>query len=90
MATAKAFEGKANGGPFHHFFIFVLSIGAVGLIVLTALTAFGGTAHCGCNAVGSGDELASWYMAGGLLITYFLIHRPILMTISLTCGAWNR
>lgn len=63
---------ESNGGPFHHFFIFVHSISAVGLIVLTVLTAFG---------VLQGDQtpwtpetnFASWYMAGGIFITYFLI-----------------
>lgn len=63
---------ESNGGLFHHFFIFVHSISAVGLIVLTVLTAFG---------VLQGDQtpwtpetnFASWYMAGGIFITYFLI-----------------
>ena len=63
---------ESNGGLFHHFFIFVHSISAVGLIVLTVLTAFG---------VLQGDHtpwtpetnFASWYMAGGIFITYFLI-----------------
>ena len=41
MAHDESIAGKANGGPFHHFFIFVFFFGAVGLIVLTVLTAFG-------------------------------------------------
>ena len=63
---------ESNGGLFHHFFIFVHSISAVGLIVLTVLTAFG---------VLQGDQtpwtpetnFASWYMVGGIFITYFLV-----------------
>lgn len=65
---------KATGGLFHRFFIFVYSINAVGLIVLTVLTAFG---------VLQGDpapwtpetNFASWYMVGGLIIVAFLIYR---------------
>ena len=65
---------ESNGGLFHHFFIFVYSINAVGLIVLTVLTAFG---------VLQGDpapwtpetNFASWYMVGGLIIVAFLIQR---------------
>ena len=38
---SKSYGYEANGGLFHHFFIFVHSISAVGLIVVTALTAFG-------------------------------------------------
>lgn len=65
---------ESNGGLFHCFFIFVYSINAVGLIVLTVLTAFG---------VLQGDpapwtpetNFASWYMVGGLIIVAFLIYR---------------
>ena len=65
---------ESNGGPFHHFFIFVHSISAVGLIVLTVLTAFG---------VLQGDQtpwtpetnFASWYMVGGLIIAFVHIQR---------------
>ena len=74
MAHDESIAGKANGGPFHHFFIFVFFFGAVGLIVLTVLTAFG---------VLQGDpapwtpetNFASWYMVGGLIIVAFLIYR---------------
>ena len=74
MAHDESIAGKANGGPFHRFFIFVYSINAVGLIVLTVLTAFG---------VLQGDpapwtpetNFASWYMVGGLIIVAFLIYR---------------
>lgn len=72
MINAENIGYKATGGLFHRFFIFVYSINAVGLIVLTVLTAFG---------VLQGDpapwtpetNFASWYMVGGLFITYFLI-----------------
>ena len=74
MAHDESIAGKANGGPFHRFFIFVFSFSAVGLIVLTVLTAFG---------VLQGDttpwtpetNFASWYMVGGLIIVAFLIYR---------------
>ena len=72
MINAENIGYKATGGLFHRFFIFVYSINAVGLIVLTVLTAFG---------VLKGDpapwtpetNFASWYMVGGMFITYFLI-----------------
>ena len=41
MINAENIGYKATGGLFHRFFIFVYSINAVGLIVLTVLTAFG-------------------------------------------------
>ena len=74
MAHSESIVGKATGGLFHRFFIFVYSINAVGLIVLTVLTAFG---------VLQGDpapwtpetNFASWYMVGGLIIVAFLIQR---------------
>ncbi|MFV0910352.1 hypothetical protein [Rothia mucilaginosa] len=74
MINAENIGYKATGGLFHRFFIFVYSINAVGLIVLTVLTAFG---------VLQGDpapwtpetNFASWYMVGGLIIVAFLIQR---------------
>lgn len=74
MAHDESIAGKANGGPFHHFFIFVYSISAVGLIVLTVLTAFG---------VLQGDttpwtpetNFASWYIAAGSPIVLALVTR---------------
>lgn len=74
MAHDESIAGKANGGPFHHFFIFVFFFGAVGLIVLTALTAFG---------VLQGDttpwtpetNFASWYIASGSPIVLVLATR---------------
>ncbi len=64
---------ESNGGLFHHFFIFVHSISAVGLIVLTALTAFGVLRTADAMLWTSETNFASWYMAGGIFITYFLI-----------------
>ena len=72
MINAENIGYKATGGLFHRFFIFVYSINAVGLIVLTVLTAFG---------VLQGDpapwtpetNFAPWYMVGGLLVVAFLI-----------------
>ena len=74
MAHDESIAGKANGGPFHHFFIFVFFFGAVGLIVLTVLTAFG---------VLQGDttpwtpetNFASWYIAAGSPIVLVLVTR---------------
>lgn len=64
---------ESNGGLFHHFFIFVHSISAVGLIILTALTAFGVLRTADAVLWTPETNFASWYMAGGLFITYFLI-----------------
>ena len=64
---------ESNGGLFHHFFIFVHSISAVGLIVLTALTAFGVLRTADAMLWTPETNFASWYMAGGIFITYFLI-----------------
>lgn len=66
---------EANGGLFHHFFIFVHSISAVGLIVLTALTAFGVLRTADAMLWTPETNFASWYMTGGLLIVDFLIYR---------------
>ena len=64
---------ESNGGLFHHFFIFVHSISAVGLIVLTVLTAFGVLRAADEMVWTPETNFASWYMAGGMFITYFLI-----------------
>lgn len=40
-AHSENIGGKANGGSFHLFFLLLIFIGVAGLIVLTALTAFG-------------------------------------------------
>ena len=64
---------ESNGGLFHHFFIFVHSISAVGLIVLTALTAFGVLRTADATLWTPETNFASWYMVCGIFITYFLI-----------------
>ena len=66
---------ESNGGLFHHFFIFVHSISAVGLIVLTALTAFGVLRTADAMLWTPETNFASWYMVGGLTIVAFLIQR---------------
>ena len=75
MAHSESIVGKANGGLFHHFFIFVFFFGAVGLIVLTALTAFGVLRTADAMLWDPATNFASWYMVGGLLIVDFLIYR---------------
>ena len=75
MSHSESIVGKANGGPFHHFFIFVFFFGAVGLIVLTALTAFGVLRTADAMLWDPATNFASWYMVGGLLIVDFLIYR---------------
>ena len=66
---------ESNGGPFHHFFIFVHSISAVGLIVVTALTAFGALRTADAMLWTPETNFAPWYMVGGLFIVDFLIYR---------------
>lgn len=73
MAHDESIAGKANGGPFHRFFIFVFSFSAVGLIVLTVLTAFGVLRTTDAMLWTPETNFASWYMAGGIFITYFLV-----------------
>ena len=65
--------GKANGSPFHLFCQVIFSISLAGLIILTALTAFG-VLHSEIQGFWSPEtNFASWYMVGGMFITYFLI-----------------
>ena len=66
---------ESNGGLFHHFFIFVHSISAVGLIILTALTAFGVLRTADAMLWDPATNFASWYMVGGLIITFVHIQR---------------
>ena len=73
MINAENIGYKATGGLFHRFFIFVYSINAVGLIVLTVLTAFGVLRTADAMLWDPATNFASWYMAGGIFITYFLI-----------------
>ena len=75
MAHSESIAGKANGGPFHHFFIFVFFFGAVGLIVLTALTAFGVLRTADAMLWTPETNFASWYMVGGLIIAFVHIQR---------------
>ena len=73
MAHSESIGGKANGGSFHFFFLLLMFIGAVGLIILTALTAFGVLRTADAMLWDPATNFASWYMAGGIFITYFLI-----------------
>ena len=75
MAHNESIAGKANGGSFHHFFIFVFFFGAVGLIVLTALTAFGVLRTADAVLWTPETNFASWYMVGGLIIAFVHIQR---------------
>ena len=75
MAHSESIVGKANGGPFHHFFIFVFFFGAVGLIVLTALTAFGVLRTADALLWDPKTNFASWYMVGGLFMVFVLLQR---------------
>ena len=70
---SKSYGYEANGGLFHHFFIFVHSISAAGLILVTVLTAFGVLRTADAMLWDPATNFASWYMAGGIFITYFLI-----------------
>ena len=72
-AHSENIGGKANGGSFHLFFLLLMFISAVGLIVLTALTAFGVLRTADAILWTPETNFASWYMVGGLFITYFLI-----------------
>ena len=72
---SKSYGYEANGGLFHHFFIFVHSISAVGLIVLTALTAFGVLRTADATLWTPETNFASWYMVGGLFMVFVLLQR---------------
>ena len=75
MAHSESIAGKANGGPFHFFFLLLMFIGVAGLIVLTVLTAFGVLRAADEMVWSPGMNFASWYMVGGLIIAFFLIQR---------------
>lgn len=66
---------ESNGGLFHHFFIFVHSISAVGLIILTVLTAFGVLRTTDAMLWTPETNFASWYMVSGLIIVVCLIYQ---------------
>ena len=75
MAHSESIGGKANGGSFHLFFLLLIFIGAVGLIVLTALTAFGVLRTADAMLWTPETNFASWYMVGGLIIAFVHIQR---------------
>ena len=67
--------GKANGSPFHLFCQVIFSISLAGLIILTALTAFG-VLHSEIQGFWSPEtNFASWYMVGGLFMVFALLQR---------------
>ena len=75
MAHSESIAGKANGGSFHLFFLLLMLIGAVGLIILTVLTAFG-VLHSEIQGFWSPEtNFASWYMVSGLIIVVCLIYQ---------------
>ena len=74
-AHSENIGGKANGGSFHLFFLLLMFISAVGLIVLTALTAFGVLRTADAILWTPETNFASWYMVGGLFIVGCLIYR---------------
>ena len=67
--------GKANGGSFHLFFLLLIFIGVAGLIVLTALTAFGVLRTADALLWDPKTNFASWYMVGGLFMVFVLLQR---------------
>ena len=67
--------GKANGGSFHLFFLLLIFIGVAGLIVLTALTAFGVLRTADAMLWDPATNFASWYMVGGLFMVFVLLQR---------------
>ena len=74
-AHSENIGGKANGGSFHLFFLLLIFIGVAGLIVLTALTAFGVLRTADATLWTPETNFASWYMVGGLFIVACLIYR---------------
>lgn len=75
MAHSESIGGKANGGSFHLFFLLLMFIGVAGLIVLTALTAFGALRAADKMVWSPETNFASWYMVGGLIIAFVHIQR---------------
>ena len=67
--------GKANDSPFHLFCQVIFSISLAGLIILTALTAFGVLRTADAMLWTPETNFASWYMAGGLIIAFVHIQR---------------
>ena len=73
-AHKEGMEGKANGGSFHLFYLTVVTINAVFLAVLTVLT-LSGILHVDPGGLSTDTNFASWFLAGGLFIAFFLIQR---------------
>lgn len=74
-AHSENIGGKANGGSFHLFFLLLIFIGVAGLIVLTALTAFGVLRTADAMLWDPATNFASWYMVGGLFMVFALLQR---------------
>ena len=74
-AHSENIGGKANGGSFHLFFLLLIFIGVAGLIVLTALTAFGVLRTADALLWDPKTNFASWYMVGGLFMVFALLQR---------------
>lgn len=74
-AHSENIGGKANGGSFHFFFLLLMFIGVAGLIVLTALTAFGVLRAADALLWDPKTNFASWYMVGGLFMVFVLLQR---------------
>lgn len=74
-AHSENIGGKANGGSFHLFFLLLIFIGVAGLIVLTALTAFGVLRTADAMLWTPETNFASWYMVGGLFMVFVLLQR---------------
>ena len=74
-AHSENIGGKANGGSFHLFFLLLIFIGVAGLIVLTALTAFGVLRTADATLWTPETNFASWYMVGGLFMVFVLLQR---------------
>lgn len=72
-AHSENIGGKANGGSFHLFFLLLIFIGVAGLIVLTALTAFGVLRTADATLWTPETNFASWYMVGGLFMVFVLL-----------------
>ena len=74
-AHSENIGGKANSGSFHFFFLLLIFIGVAGLIVLTALTAFGVLRTADALLWTPETNFASWYMVGGLFMVFVLLQR---------------
>lgn len=73
-AHKEGMAGKANGKSFHLFYLTVVTINAVFLAVLTVLT-LSGILHIDPGGLSTDTNFASWFLASGLFIAFFLIQR---------------